>query len=198
MITKMDTLIDFIIRSYSKRNLWILFAGICACLIVFGIAGVYMQIGAPIEGTTMSIQLLDALFNYSKEDAYLQLTAYGERGRSICLFNTLVTDSLFPLVYGAFWALLLGALLGRTSYRLLILLPLLVIVVDYIENTHTALLLINYPEIQPRVAYWGSVMTSVKWILISFVLMAISFGFFLKNQKNFLLEVDKREDMFNP
>lgn len=191
----MDTLIDFIIKSYSKRNLWILFAGICCCVVGFAVTGIYMQIGTSIEGTEASIQLLDVLFNYSEEDAYLQLGAYGELGRSICLFNTLVIDSLFPLVYGAFWALLLGALLGHTRYRMLILLPLLVIIVDYLENTHTALLLINYPEVMSGVAYWGSIMTSVKWVLISFVLMAISFGFFLRNQKGFLLEVDKRGDV---
>lgn len=197
MINRMNTLIDFIVQSHSKQNLWILFIGICVCLVGFGIVGIYMQIGTPIGGTTKQIQLLDVLFNYSEEDAYLQLGAYGERGRSLCLFNTLVIDSLFPFVYGTFGMLLLGALLGHTSYRVLVLLPLLVIIVDYIENTHTALLLINYPEVKPWVAYFGSIMTSIKWTLIGLILMAISFGFFLKNQKNFLIEVEKRNDFFS-
>lgn len=192
-MTTIETLIDFIIKSYSKRNFWVLFGGICLCLVGFGMASILIGVGHLIDNTNQRIQLLDTLFYYSQETAYQQLKAYGEYGREVCLFSTLVLDSFFPLIYGAFWAILLGKLLGKTTYRWLVLLPLLVIIIDYLENTHTAILLINFPEVCPLVVYWGSIFTMTKWLLIALVMLSISFGFFLRNRKNFILEINQED-----
>lgn len=196
MKIKIETLIDFIVRSYSKRNLWILFIGTCLCAITMAIAAFFIGVGQSLDGVNGSIQLLDTMLNYSMEEAYEQIKAYGENGRKICVFNTLILDSLFPLLYGAFMSLILVYLLRETKYRILILMPLLVILVDYVENTHIAFLLINFPERLPNVAYWCQLVTLIKWTLIGFVLMAISFGFFLRNRKNFLIDVERRRTKF--
>jgi hypothetical protein len=193
---KIETLIDFIVRSYSKRNLWVLFIGTVVCAIMMAIAGLVIGVGQPLDGSSGSIQLLDTMFNYSLEEAYEQIKAYGENGRTVCVFSTLILDSLFPLLYGAFMSLVLAFLFQKTNYRVLILMPLLVIVVDYVENTHIAFLLINFPEKLPNVAYFGSLVTLTKWALLGLVLMAISFGFFLRNRKNFLIEVERRRANF--
>lgn len=196
MKIKIETLIDFIVRSYSKRNLWILFIGTCICAIMMAVAALFIGVGQALDGVNGSIQLLDTMFNYSMEEAYEQIKAYGENGRKICVFNTLILDSLFPLLYGAFMSLVLVFLFRETKYRILILMPLLIIFVDYIENTHIAFLLINFPERLPNVAYWCKLVTLVKWTLVGLVLMAISFGFFLRNRKNFLIEVERRRTKF--
>lgn len=184
-MTTINTLIDFITQSYSQRKLLILFAGMCTCAFLFGVAGYFIGIGDLIEGTQERVSLLDVLFNYSEEQAYRQLTAYGEQGREVCLTSTLLLDSLFPLFFGPFFALLLAHLFQSTKYQYITLLPILTILVDYIENTHIALMLINFPEKMPWVAYTGSVFTNVKWGLIIIILLMISFGFFIKNRKNF-------------
>ncbi|MBL4648699.1 MAG: hypothetical protein JKY03_03135 [Aureispira sp.] len=193
---KIEMLIDFIVRSYSKKNLWILFIGTCICAITLAIAALVIGVGQPLDGSSGSIQLLDTMLNYSLEEAYEQLKAYGDNGRTVCVFSTLILDSLFPLLYGAFMSLVLVFLFQGTKYRAFILLPLLVIFVDYIENTHIAFLLINFPEQLPSVAYWGNLVTLTKWTLLGLVLMAISFGFFLRNRKNFLIEVEHRQANF--
>lgn len=193
---KIEMLIDFIVRSYSKRNLWILFVGTCICAIGMAIAALVIGVGQAIDGAGVSIQLLDTMLNYSAEEAYQQINAYGENGRTICVLSTLILDSLFPLLYGAFISLILVFLFQKTKYRLFILLPLLVILTDYIENTHIAILLINFPERLPNVVYLVNFITLGKWALLGLTLMAISFGFFLRNRKNFFLEVERRRTNF--
>lgn len=185
-MTTISTFIDYIIQSYSQKKLWVLFAAMWVVLIWFGLLGFYIGIGLPIDESGEMIKLLDVMFNYDQEQAYRHLEAYGDNGRTVCLFTTLVVDTLFPLIYGAFLALLLARLFRETRYRFFILLPILVMLVDYIENTHTALLLINFPDQMPLVVYTGSFFTSAKWILLGIILMSISFGFFLKNRKHFL------------
>jgi hypothetical protein len=179
------TLLEFIINSYNSKRLWGLFFGVCAVAVLFGILGIYIGIGQPLENSNEKVKLLDVIFNYSNEQAYQHIKAYGKNGRNLCLFGTLVLDSIFPLAYGSFFAILLARLFKDTNYKLLILLPLLLIIVDYVENTHIALLLINFPEEMPLIAYTGSICTSIKWILMALVLMSISLGFFLKNTEKF-------------
>lgn len=182
MIT-IQTLIDFIIRSYTKQRLWMLFGGMVLFVVLFAIAGSFMGVGQPIGDSLTTITILDVLINYTEVEAYQQLEAYGETGRQVCLFSTLVLDSLFPLTFGSFFALLLAFLLKNTAYRIVILLPLVAVVCDYIENTHIALLLIKYPEHMPGLVASANVFTLAKWTVLGLVMMWISIGFFIKNRR---------------
>ena len=193
---KMETLVDFIVRSYSEKNLWVLFVGVCICAILMAIAALVIGVGQPIDGSNARIQILDTMLNYSQEEAYEQIKAYGETGRTVCVFTTLILDSLFPLFYGSFMSLILVFLFQSTQYRMLIIMPLLILLVDYVENTHLAFLVINFPEELPHVVYWANLVTITKWTLVGLVLMAISFGFFLRNRKHFFLEVERRRTNF--
>ena len=193
---KLETLVDFIVQSYSEKNLWILFVGTCICAISMAIAALLIGVGQPITGSSASIQMLDMTFDYSPEEAYEQVNAYGEQGRSVYLFTSLVLDTLFPLLYGAFMSLVLVFLLQKTKYRMLILMPLLLVLIDYLENTHLAFLIINFPEKFPNIAYWANLISLSKWTLIGLVFMTISFGFFLRNRKDFFLEVERRRAGF--
>ncbi|CAA6799550.1 MAG: Unknown protein [uncultured Aureispira sp.] len=193
---KMETLVDFIVRSYSEKNLWVLFVGVCICAILMAIAALVIGVGQPIDGSNARIQILDTMLNYSQEEAYEQIKAYGETGRTVCVFTTLILDSLFPLFYGSFMSLILVFLFQATQYRMLIIMPLLILLVDYVENTHLAFLVINFPEELPDVVYWANLVTITKWTLVGLVLMAISFGFFLRNRKHFFLEVERRRTNF--
>ena len=180
-----NTLIDFIARSYSQRKLWTLFAVMLFCLLFFGILGILIGLGQPIEGTADSIKMLDLMIGYTQADVHRQFVAYGDKGIQLCLISTLVIDTFFPIAYAGFLALLLGHLLNRSSLRILILLPIVVMLVDFVENTHIALLLINFPELSEDIVYQASVCTASKWLLLGLTFMAISFGFFLKNRKHF-------------
>lgn len=177
------TLIEYIIESYSTRKLWISVIGTIVCAIAFGVAGVFIGVGQPLGDSNTMINILDTQLNYTVEQAYQHIEAYGSTGRSVCLFSTLFIDSIFPLFYGAFFMLLLSSLFKKTAYKAVVLLPLLVIIVDYFENSSIALLLINYPEQLPTVAYWGSLLTILKWFLLASTIMWISIGFFIKNRR---------------
>ena len=93
-----QTLIEYIIQSYSTRKLWISVIGTIICAICFGVAGIFIGVGQPLGDTGTMINILDTQFNYSVEQAYLHIDAYGETGRAVCLFSTLFIDTIFPLL----------------------------------------------------------------------------------------------------
>lgn len=191
-----ETFIDFVAKSYSKRNVLILLGLLVTCIAAFIIISIYLGVGEQIGDTSSRVQLLDIIFNYSQKDVVQQFEAYGPDGIQVCLFSTLVLDSIFPLVYGALAGLLLSHLLYGTPYKWLVLLPLLIVVVDYLENTHTALLLINFPKINPTTVFWGSLFTSIKWGLIGVFFMVVSFGFFLQNRARIRMEMEQDQYLF--
>lgn len=176
-----NNLISFVAQSYRPQRLVFLFVMMIFIVCFYAIACLYIGVGQPLNEKGEMVQLLDTIFNYSQEQAYQHLAAYTEQGRAVYLFSVLFLDTLFPLAYGIFLALLLAFLLEKTSFRIITLLPLLLILVDYIENSHIALLLINYPEQMPQVAYTGSLFTSAKWILIGILLLSVSLGCYIKN-----------------
>jgi len=176
-----NNLISFVAQSYRPQRLIFLFVVMIFIVIFYAIASLYIGVGQPLNEKGEMVQLLDTLFNYSQAQAYQHLAAYKEEGRQVYLFSTLFLDTLFPLAYGIFLALLLAFLFGKTKLGILALLPLPLILVDYIENSHIALLLINYPEQMPQIAYSGSIFTSIKWILIGILLLSVSLGCYIKN-----------------
>lgn len=184
----MTTLFDFILQGYSQRRVTILFVGILVCGFLFGVTGYFIGVGTLLGDTGEKVNILDLLFNYSEEQAYAQLSAYGEIGRQVCLASTLILDTIFPLVFGSFFALLLAHLFQHTRYKWVVLLPIIVVVLDYVENTHIALMLINFPERMPLIAYTGSIFTNAKWITMALIGLVISMGFFIRNRKNYIPE----------
>nr|WP_299204161.1 hypothetical protein [uncultured Brumimicrobium sp.] len=128
------------------------------------------------HSTNADNTLLDTQFSYAVNDAYLILDKYSAEEREEYFWGTLTLDLIYPWVYG----LLLSMLLFKSSQRVFIaLIPLVVIVADYLENLGIVLLLYHYPEKLNNVVRFASFFTSLKWVLIlCTVLLIIALPFF--------------------
>lgn len=141
------------------------------------------NIVAARAGYTGSIPMftLDVLPGYSP--AYLAevLNAYGEAGRSAYATSLMTLDMLFPISYGIFFALLLRRIyrdinvpIGLTNA--MIVMPLISMVLDWIENSTFVYLISLYPVQPLAVAQFVSLVTLVKVSLYALTIISLVFG----------------------
>jgi hypothetical protein len=91
----------------------------------------------------------------------------GEIGRRYYLTIQIPLDMLYPLLFGLTYCLLLAYFLKQlkklyTPYIYLCLLPVVVGIADYLENTGIISLLIHYPDITERMVSVTSLFSVIK------------------------------------
>jgi len=127
--------------------------------------------------------ILDMKFHYSALEAYRTLNALGAEGRRFYLVRILGgIDVLLPLLM-AFLLSVAITLVMRRSYRRvrwLKLVPFAATLIDYLENTVIAVLLLTYPERHLSLAaaagwitttkfvvYWCSCLIVIGWVVFN-------------------------------
>ena len=116
---------------------------------------------------------LDLKFGYDKEEALRVLEEIGEDTLPKYRFGLLVTDMVYPFVYGSF----LGLLLLRTWKRKWILvLPAFVMVFDFGENLSILALVDNFPAFSESDVQRASFFSSLKWGLVIVTFSALFIG----------------------
>lgn len=132
--------------------------------------------GAKINISEGEFNSLDARLCYSFAQVEELFTAMGEEGRATNQFISGVIDMIYPLVYGALFVLLLIKLTSNLVYKnikWIISLPILVVIVDYLENFSVLQLLRNFPSITIEQVALASSFTTVKFVFISMTLWAV-------------------------
>jgi hypothetical protein len=126
---------------------------------------------------------LDLRFGFSAEEALAFLTLLGEQGRDVYLFVEGVVDILYPLVYTVFSMIALSffyrnSIPQNNPLRLMnVMLPLIMIVADFAENSGIILMLLGFPNaIESHVA-WTAVANECKWIAAAVSLGSVAVGF---------------------
>lgn len=124
----------------------------------------------------------DTSFIYTPADLYQMAEAFGPAGRQAYIYARLTFDVAFPIVYGAFLIVMISWLAGKVlpaghPARLLNLVPLPGVLLDYGENSATVLVMARYPLRTPVVDLLASVFTFAKWVFVggSFVLLLALF-----------------------
>jgi hypothetical protein len=109
--------------------------------------------------------------------------AYGTQGRAAYVRARFTFDLIWPLVYGAFLTTALSWVYARavesdSSWRLANLAPLVGVLLDYLENLSTSLVMLRYPGRTPVIDTLAPVLTLVKWLFVggSFVLLLFGAG----------------------
>lgn len=103
-----------------------------------------------IKALSGGVSILDLEFYYSVDTAYRHLTAYGPEGRRLYAWGLLTVDMVLPALM--FLTLAVALTLtgrrqaGKSWLPLLNLLPLIVMVSDYLENAAILTMLGNYPH----------------------------------------------------
>jgi hypothetical protein len=114
----------------------------------------------------------DLSFTYSVGDLYKMAEAYGEVGRVAYIRARLTFDVVWPLVYGLFLVTSISWLFVRGfkkdgSLQLVNLAPVFGVLLDYLENLSTSLVMYRYPAKTMAVDFLAPIFTAVKWIFVS-------------------------------
>ncbi len=118
-----------------------------------------------------NVQSPDTLFTYSSDKLFSITHDYGYEGRRMYLIQRFTFDLIWPLVYGVFCLSLIGFAVTRfdslMKYKYLVYVPVIAVIMDYLENLLVSLVFIMYPTESRIIAILASVSTSIKWIYVS-------------------------------
>lgn len=121
------------------------------------------------------VGLIDRKYGYCPAELADMLEKYGPEGRQLHLIIYWTADLLFPAVY----FLLFTVALIRTGAVRFHRLPILLVVMDFLENSSVGYLLWKYPEFNRSLAGAAGVFTLTKHIL-SFSILGIILFYWLK------------------
>lgn len=120
----------------------------------------------------------DQSFFYSPADLYRMAESFGAAGRAAYVRARWTFDVVWPLVYTFFLATAISWLGKRafaegSRWRLLNLIPVAGLLLDYAENICTSLVIGRYPARTPVVDVLATIFTPLKWVFVggSFVVL---------------------------
>lgn len=158
-------------------------------LIFFGLDLLMMAVVMPYASTRLQeavgekeVLPLDLVIpTYSVEYAHQSMADYGAAGRSVYRLIELTADVIYPLIYGLAFALLIAFFWSRIAPRLrwLPLLPLAVVVFDYLENIFIVTLLSSFPDQPDGIARLAGIASLMKWSLLLPCMLLILVGLVL-------------------
>jgi len=121
----------------------------------------------PTTAGDMAQLPLDLRFAYSPTEAYELLAILGPQGRESYMFGTTVVDVAYAICYTLMFAVWLTLLFrGHSRFTCAwAVAPMVVFVIDMVENTGIALMLSNYPSEFHGLALATSITTTCKWLL---------------------------------
>lgn len=114
--------------------------------------------------------IIDMLPSYTPDKLYAHLAAFDAQGRQFYMLHELTIDVIYPAISALLFSLAAAYLLCRTfanrsRFQYLALIPLLVMLVDYLENLCIVTLLAAYPHRLPALAQIANLFTIGKWAL---------------------------------
>ena len=116
------------------------------------------------------VLMIDMRSNYSLNEINTFFTNIKSEGRQIHKHITGVTDMIFPIAYGILFILLSAFFLKKlagpdSNWMYLSLVPVLLMILDYMENFNTLELLETYPDLTAEMVDNASNITGLKGIL---------------------------------
>ncbi len=136
---------------------------------------------ARLQAITGGPTILDMTFTTGPDQVYAVLGALGEAGRAFDLTRIVPLDLVFPFTYALFLSLGLSWTLSRllpakSPWLLLNLAPVVAAAADYGENAGVIVLLLSWPARVDPVAFWTSVMYTIKFAFsaLSFSVLALA------------------------
>lgn len=128
----------------------------------------------------------DTSLFYNGRELYHMADMYGEEGRAAYLKARWTFDLAFPLVYTFFLVTAISWLLNKalpqdSRWRLLNLVPVAAMILDFLENTATSLVMARFPVPCPPGELLAPIFTPLKWLFVggSFVLLLVGLSLFL-------------------
>lgn len=120
---------------------------------------------------------IDTNFSFDPNVIYVILAGYGESGRAFYLLQRWTFDFIWPMVYGFPIFFTLRLWLGKldsSMVKLFIYLPLMAMLLDYLENITFSVIILLFPTEWMILAYLGVLLSLLKWITLSVSLISVS------------------------
>lgn len=138
-------------------------------LLFLGLQMIYASIILPMFQPKNNAELLDLQFGFDKATAYRILESYGEAGRADYLQLAMVWDVLFPIIYTISNVLLISFLVRKAfpenqKLRLLNLVPLISMLLDFTENFGNVQLTKEFPNLSDFWVDFASNAGMIKWV----------------------------------
>jgi len=168
----MATRLIELLTKLATGRLIILFLFLVVAINVFALPAIYPR-----------FETLDLQSSYSPDKAYQLISSYGEEGRQYYAFIELTLDVIYPLLSALLFSSLTIYFFRRvfppeSFWQKLPLLGLVVMVVDYLENSSIVVMLLNYPRRFDIVAQAANMFTIAKFALsqVELILIVIGLG----------------------
>ena len=132
------------------------------------------------------VQILDlCLTGYSPTEVKTYLSDYSPEARSFAAKFNSIADTAYPILYTIMLSVVMAwvyknKITSNKSFGYLLLLPLLIMVLDFLENYHIITLLQEFPDITEEMVKAGSMFTVAKWGMFGIVLIVIVSGIIVK------------------
>lgn len=126
------------------------------------------------------VGVIDSTFNYSVEKVYKMIEAYGPKGRRVHI-SLEIFDFIFPVIYSLFFTLFVTVLFRNMFPHNLVtkticLLPLSIIIFEYVENSGVLIMLCSYPRRFNLLAVISNAATILKTCMTVYSLVLIAIG----------------------
>lgn len=124
----------------------------------------------------------DMSFFITVEELYKIAESYGENGRDAYIRARFTFDLVWPIVYTFFLAsgiswLFLRSSLSETNFQKANLIPVIGMVLDYLENISASIVMLRYPSRTQFFDIATIIATPLKWVFVggSFLILLIGF-----------------------
>ncbi len=153
-------------------------------LVVYLFFGAYMMpqgLKTMQELSGKKLEVLDLQFYYTEAEAKEILSAYGPDLLKRAAVFEAIADTLYPVAYTFLFIIMLAWIYKSVAaYRPVAahihLLPLVVMLADYCENTGIIRMLLTYPDFGALLPGVTTVFTMIKWSVLGVEALLIFYG----------------------
>lgn len=143
-------------------------------------------------GGSESVMPLDLQFAYTPKMAYQSISSYSDIIRKSYIIGEMTLDIVYPLFYTLFlsFSIFLIYRNKKDNNSLAIqfaLVPYIILVSDFIENTGIVTMLSKYPEQLISVAWGTSYFSTLKWVTVAFCFLLIIIGLLNNLRRKFII-----------
>ncbi len=135
---------------------------------------------------TRNRKILDTRFfyNHKSVEKYIETLSQRERVNEVLIHFSL--DIVHPIAYTLLFSITIFLLLSKLQLtknqkrgEIITSIPLIIMLIDYIENILIAILLLRYPKHSPILADTAGIVTALKWSLVGLTVLGIILSFVL-------------------
>jgi hypothetical protein len=127
--------------------------------------------GPKLKSYSNGAEPIDLIFSYTIDQVYTSLKSYGPEGREWYTLIELTIGIIYPVIYSVLLSLLIvftyiRLMLPENLIKIIFLLPIITLFIDFLENACIIFMLINYPYKLDLAAQLASTLTNTKWIML--------------------------------